>query len=121
MVSDAIKTLMEAGLELEKLRAEFFYRMMMLTLANLQGIEERTQRLNLLCGKPPFPSYPSLPGAQGVAQLADVQAKYLSSCGNAYMKEARNLAQAAFLTQNELMDWADRMLVSWSKLAPEIK
>jgi hypothetical protein len=120
MVLNYFNALMDAGLELEKLRADFFYRMIVLTLANLQGMEARSLRLKSLCGKPPLPPYPSLSGAQGVTQLADAQAKYLENCGDAYIKEARNLVQAAFLTQSELMDWTDRMLVGWSKLAPEV-
>ena len=121
MVLNSFKALMEPSLELEKLRAEFVYRMVVLTLASLQGMEERFLRLNSLCGKPTLPPYSSTPGTRSVAQLADIQARYLENCGDAYMKEARNFAQAAFLTQSELLDWTDRMFVGWSKLVPELK
>lgn len=121
MPLNAFKALMDAGFALEKLRIEFLFRMVELTFANIQSMKERVLRLNALCGKQAYPPYPTQPGAQGVAQLADIQAKYLSNCGDSYVKEARNLVQAAFLTQNELMYWTDRMVVGWSELTPELE
>lgn len=117
MVLDSLKTLMDDGFALEELRTEFFFRMVVLTLATIQGIEQRTLRMNAICGKLPLPPHPLQPGKLGVAQLADVQAKYLSSCGDVYVKEVRNLTQAAFLTQDELMDWRSRMMEGWVKIA----
>lgn len=107
---------MKAGLELEQLRIEYYHRMVLLSIAGLQGMKQRHLRLNSQCSELKLFQYRGIPDIKTGIQLADAQSKFLFECGEACIKEARNVAQAAMLTHDEVMSWNDRFVDGWSKL-----
>jgi hypothetical protein len=117
MNRESLKALMEAGLELEQLRIQYYHRMVLLGIASLQGMEQRNLRLNSHCSKPKIFQYRGISDIEGIIQLANVQSKTLSECREVCIKEARNVTQIALLTQEELATWNDRLISGWLKLA----
>jgi hypothetical protein len=117
MNRESLKALMEAGLELEQLRIEYYHRMVLLGIASMQGMEQRNLRLNSQCNEPKMFQYRGIPDIEGVIQFANAQSKFLSECSEACIKEARNVTQVALLTQDELVTWNDRLISGWLKLA----
>ena len=107
------KAFWDNWINVERIRAEFLYRMLVLTNAALRSSGERASRLNAHCNEPVIKQFREFTGTEGLSDLADAQVKLVSECSEACLKEARNATQAALLTQEELGIWNDRMLTSW--------
>ena len=107
------KAFWDNWINVEQIRAEFLYRMLVLTNAALRSSGERASRLNAHCNEPVIKQFREFTGTEGLADLADAQVKLVSECSEACLKEARNATQVALLTQEELGIWNDRMLTSW--------
>ena len=107
------KTFWDNWINVEQIRAEFLYRMLVLTTAAFRSSGERASRLNAHCNEPVIKQLREFTGTEGLSELANAQVKLVSECSEACLREARNATQAALLTQEELGIWNDRMLASW--------
>jgi hypothetical protein len=96
-----------------RLRSEFLYRMLVLTIAALRSSGERTARMNAHCNEAVIKQFCEFTGSEGLSELANAQVKLVSGCNETCLKEARNATQAVLLTQEELGIWNARMLASW--------
>lgn len=102
---------------INKMSADFWLRMALLTTASAEGFEKRAHRMNSYCGQTITDELVRLSKNYNVVDLNNAPMQLVEKCAESGFKELRNAEQAVLVTQEELWYWADLFLTAWLNLA----
>ncbi len=107
----------EKQIKINKLNADFWQRMVLLTTASVEGFEKRAQRMNSYCGETISDELVELTKSCNVVDLNNVSMKLVEKCTGVSLEELHNAEQVVLVTQEELWYWADLLITAWLNLA----